>query len=338
MQKEIALLFVLLFSFSSLAQVELNANLQKLSTLRNIKRFAFGSCNNQNHAQPLWADMLLMKPDLFVWGGDTIYADWERHYNMAASYDKQKHQPDYVKVRETTPIIGIWDDHDFSGDNANGRVDTKALSQRLFLDFLDEHPRSPRRYQEGIYTSYEFGEPGKRIKFIMLDNRYFKGLEADAPLLGKKQWAWLEDELQYSKAQLHFIVAGLSVFSPLLPYSEEWWEHPQEVNRMLALLEKYKPQGVVFLTGDKHFGSIFKYSGQLEFLSSGMTHVVSSKAWWYITKKYPNTFFGLNYGLIDIDWDHSIPTLTMRLRSSDHRDIHLQKWKWGDNTWSRLDL
>lgn len=348
MRKNFAFLLLIFTTFSfaqtesgtvtDVLDAETNPNLQKLSSIKNITRFAFGSCNDQNDPQPLWDDMLKTKPDLFVWGGDIIYADWETQYDLKASYDKQKNNPGYTKFRERTPIIGIWDDHDYSGDNANGRLSTKAESQRQLLDFLDEHPRSPRRTQEGIYTSYEFGEPGKRIKFILLDNRYFKGIEEDAPILGKKQWEWLEGQLANSKAQLHFIVTGLSVFSPVLPYSEEWWHYPTEVNRMLDLLKKHNPQGTVFLTGDKHFGTIFKYSGQLEMLSSGMTHVVSSKAWWYLARKFPNTWFGLNYGLIDIAWEGTTPLLSMRFRSADHRDIHLQKWKWGNNTWGAVKI
>ena len=313
-----------------------NENEEKLRTIKNITRFAFGSCNNQNEAQPLWKDVLKTKPDLFIWNGDIVYADWETKYDIKESYQKQKAHPDYLKVRKQTPILGIWDDHDFGEDDADGRNPKKSENQKFLLDFLDEPANSPRRTQEGVYTSYEYGEPSKRVKFILLDNRYFKNLEADTPLLGNKQWSWLEQELKNSTAKIHFIMTGLSIFSPLLPYSEEWWHHPSEVNRMLKLINTYKPQGLVFLTGDKHFGTIFKSYGQLEMISSGMTHVVNPKAWWYLRRKFPITWFGLNYGLIDIAWEKTVPVITMSFRSVDGRDIYKQKYRWGQETWDRI--
>ncbi len=318
------------------APVPVNPNQQKLDSLTNITRLAFGSCNNQNDAQPLWKDVLKTKPDLFVWAGDIIYADWEQNYDLAKSWDKQKNNPAYQEVLKQTPVIGVWDDHDYSWNDANGRSSSKEKSQKLFLDFLDTPEDSPRRTQEGVYTSYEFGEEGKRIKIILLDNRYFKGLEDGAPILGEKQWLWLENELKNSSAQLHFIMSGLPIFAPVLPYSEEWWHYPVEVNRMLKLVKTYKPQGVMFLSGDKHFGATYKSSGQLEMISSGMTHVVDSRAWWYIARKYGATWFGLNYGMIDIAWDGTIPLITTSFRTVDHRDIHKFKYRWEKTGWKRL--
>lgn len=58
------------------------------------------------------------------------------------------------------------------------------------MEFLDEPKQSPRWTQEGLYTSYTFGENNKKIKIIILDVRYFA--EKDN-ILGEKQWIWLEN-------------------------------------------------------------------------------------------------------------------------------------------------
>ena len=323
----------------SFALVSMSLSAQVLPTLSpetNITRLAFGSCNDQRDAQPLWKDMLSMKPDLFIWGGDAIYADWDDRYDIARSYQKQLSVPAYQDVRREIPIFGTWDDHDYGFDNADGTLTKKAESKRLFLDFLGEPTDSPRRTRDGIYTSYEFGEASKKVKIILLDNRYFKNLETSASMLGETQWQWLESELKTSTASLHFIVTGLSIYSPLLPYSEEWAEQPSEINRMLKLMKTYKPKGAVFLTGDKHFGSIFQNYGQLEMMSSGMTHVAPRKTWWYLGRKYPNAFFGLNYGLIDIDWDGSTPIIHTAFRGISGQNITPRKYKWVNNTWQSI--
>ena len=327
-------LFLFIFSFSLFAQT---TNIERLNSLHNVTRIAFGSCNDQNDAQPLWQDMQRTNPDLFIWGGDVIYADWENSYNMFSSYQKQSANNDYVQFKSKTPIIGTWDDHDYAWDNADGSVISKKTSQKLFLDFLEEPAGSLRRLQEGIYTSYEINSTqDKKIKIILLDNRYFKNLDSNYSLLGKPQWDWLENELSHSKADMHIIMAGLPMFSPLIPYTEEWAEHPAEQNRMLSLVKKYNPKGVLFLSGDKHFAAISQNWGQLEFMASGMTHVAPKKTWWYLGRKYPLTYFGLNYGLIDIDWQGSNPKIRLAIRGNGGSDIHPTSFLWNGNQWTWL--
>jgi alkaline phosphatase D len=300
---------------------------------QNLTRFAFGSCNDQTHLQPLWKPIMESKPDVFIWGGDAIYADWDQTYNIQASYDKQKNQPDYKELVSIIPVIGTWDDHDFSGDNADGFFSQKKESQKLFLDFLNEPADSPRRQREGVYTSYNFGAGDQQIKMILLDNRYFKNVDPKARLLGEAQWLWLEEELKNSSAGVNFIMAGLSIVSPLIPYTEEWAEHATELNRLTSLIQKYKTKGVVFLSGDKHFSSIYRARGYLEFMSSGMTHIAPKKTWWYLGRKYDTSFFGLNYGLIDIAWEGTTPIINLAIKDRQNREIHSRKFKWVDVDW-----
>ena len=323
-------LFLVFFTLISRAQT----NHDRVLALKTIKRIAFGSCNDQNDKQPLWEDMLKQKPDLFIWGGDNVYADWGKSEALARAYKIQNAHADYAKFKSVTPYIGTWDDHDYAYNDADGNLAFKKISQSLHLDFFEVAQDSPRRLQDGIYTSYQFGEEGQKIKVIILDNRYFKGLDPKAPILGETQWQWLEKEMATSTADLHFIVTGLSVFSPTIPYSEEWWHYPVEVERMKKVMKNVKAP--VFLTGDKHFSTIFKYSGHLEFLSSGMTHVVNRKAWWYLGRKFPKTFFGLSYGQIDITWEGNIPVLRLVMRNTSGKDIHPTRVRWEKETWNYL--
>jgi alkaline phosphatase D len=326
---KIFILFLLATAFS-----HSKTNQERLQEISELRRIAFGSCNYQYSYQPLWEDLLGQKPDLWIWGGDSIYADWKDPEDVLQAFQTQNAHPQYSQFKEQTPIIGTWDDHDFGYDNASGMYLYKKESQQLFLDFLDEPKGSLRRQQDGIYTSYDFGEANKKIKIIILDNRFFKDLDWDYPMLGKEQWNWLEEQLTNSDAKIHFIVTGLSVFSPLIPITEEWAE-TVELDNMLKLLKKTKAQGVVFLTGDKHFSSIFQRWGQLEFMSSGMTHQAPRKTWWYLARRYPVTYFGLSYGQIDIDWVDAIPVLTMSMRNEYGQDIHRQKYIWQHTKWQR---
>jgi alkaline phosphatase D len=48
-------------------------------------------------------------------------------------------------MRESVPIIGVWDDHDFGMDNSGKDYVNKDVAKTMFLDFLDEPINSARR-------------------------------------------------------------------------------------------------------------------------------------------------------------------------------------------------
>jgi alkaline phosphatase D len=313
------------------------SNIQKLGQIDSLHTFAFGSCNSQHRSQPLWPSILKTAPQLWIWGGDNIYADTSNPNDIHHLYHVQNQVAGYQELKRSTPIIGIWDDHDFGYDNATASNPMKYISQELFLDFIDEPSKSKRRNIDGIYTSYEFGSVAQKVKFLLLDNRFFHSApEENTDLLGQAQWQWLENELMTSKAQMHFIVAGLSILSPRIPKTEEWADHPRALNRLLALIDKHNPKGLVFLSGDKHFASVFNNYGHLEFMSSGMTHTVPKALRSYVARFYPNSFFGLNYGVVKIDWDKS--PLEINLQVKTIRDEPVFNFKYyldSDNRWKK---
>jgi alkaline phosphatase D len=44
----------------------------------------------------------------------------------------------YRKVRESTKVIGVWDDHDYGVNNGASNFAKKDEVREIFLDFLDE--------------------------------------------------------------------------------------------------------------------------------------------------------------------------------------------------------
>lgn len=325
MWKLIPLLFFTIHVFAG--------NTENLQKLGEIKRIAFGSCSDQKDPQPLWALLIKDRPDLFIHGGDNIYANTDDVKVLERLWQWLLTQKDYSAFRKDTPVIGIWDDHDFADDDADGKLKFKNESQKLFLDFLEEPKDSPRRNQEGIYTTHAFGKEDKKIKFILLDSRYFRNLDKKAPLLGEKQWKWLEEELKSSDAAINFIVSGISVLSPSMLRADEWLDFPDEYRKLLKLVDEAKAKGVVFLAGDKHYASIFRRDGHLEFLSSGMTH--NRPAWMrpYLRSFYPNSTHELNYGLIDIEWTGNIPVLHMAIRTADGKSSYKESFILKENKW-----
>lgn len=131
------------------------------------------------------------KPDSFVWLGDAVYTDTydfnERKYHVEENKElvrknflDAKNNPDYQNFLKTgAKIYGTWDDHDYGLDNAGKKNPAKDLMRELFLDFLDESKDSVRRSRKGgIYESY-YLDKNRKVKLILLDNRYSKDEETE---------------------------------------------------------------------------------------------------------------------------------------------------------------
>src|SRR5687768_2005085 len=127
-----------------------------------ISRIGFGSCAFQNDPQPVWGAVQKSKPDLFLLNGDNIYGDTEDMAVMREKYDRLAKVPAFDKLRKKIPILGTWDDHDYGRNDAGLEFPVKKQSQQVFLDFFGVPKDSPRRKQEGVYSSDIFGPPGKK--------------------------------------------------------------------------------------------------------------------------------------------------------------------------------
>lgn len=311
------LLFVpLVFLFSTACAQEFN-------------RLAFGSCSFQFARQNIWKTVVDKEPHVWVWLGDIIYADVGGcGKSIPQRYAQADSNKNYQLLQQTCPIIGTWDDHDYGANNALGDFVGKVESKQAFLDFMKASEDDPRRTQNGVYTSYTYGEGERKVKVILLDTRYncqFPG--ADADMLGEEQWEWLENELLYSDARLNVIGSSIQ-FVATVPSFENWDKFPSAQNRMLELIAKTKAKGVVFISGDVHFTetSMRKYPQVdypiYDFTSSGLTHGNNVQG----TNKNPyrvGTRYGRhNFGMIDFYWDQDKLTFTQFDKRGKARYVH----------------
>jgi len=141
--------------------------------------------------------------------GDTIYGDklkslrdiWRDRFpiklfkeatpqDLQWKYTKLMKNRYYNDLRRNVKIIGTWDDHDYGLNDGCKTYKHKKESQGLFLDFIGESPNSPRRKQEGVYTSHLFGTGNNKVNFILLDVRYHKDpWNKGKEILGEAQWS-----------------------------------------------------------------------------------------------------------------------------------------------------
>jgi alkaline phosphatase D len=282
-----------------------------------FRKMAFGSCNRQDAPQPLWKPILADRPDLWIWMGDNIYGDSPVMDTLRAKYSLQNAVVDYQVMKASTPIIGVWDDHDYGINDGGKHFVQKKDSRDLMFDFLDVPAGSPDRKREGGYSAHTYGEDEQQVKVILLDGRYFRDtltrvnrvyqINSTGQILGDAQWKWLENELKTSTARVNFIVSGIQILPTEHAY-EKWANFPQEREKLLNLIANSGVQNPILLSGDRHIAEIMKLvdsrfpKGLYEVTASGLTHTWSGIAEEKNSLRVSGLIAQLNYGLASFDW------------------------------------
>jgi alkaline phosphatase D len=317
---------------------------------------AFGSCAFQRVEQPIWRAVLDSHPDLFVFLGDNIYGDTQDMALLRAKYAELGAKPLYRRLVALTPVVATWDDHDYGVNDAGGDYPMKEDSKQVFLDFFGEPPDSERRLRDGgVYTSYVYGPPDRRVQVILLDTRYERSplqrvgeaeyaqreklnigpyapnTDPDARILGEDQWQWLETQLRQP--------AVLRLIGTSIPFLQEgtgwetWANFPVERARMMELIDRTGARGILFMTGDTHRAQFSRLDGAApyrlwEVNSSGLTEN------WPHPAPDANRVGGVytedNYGLIRIDWNQADPVIRLEIRDLQnsvvlHNTVHLSE-------------
>ena len=217
-------------------------------------RFAFVSCLGQKgeEAAPGWEGLAAGPPvDLILMLGDNHYADTTAPAGQRAAYASHRDVAAFRRLAATTPVYGIWDDHDFGPNNGDG---TAAGKERSLATFR-EHWANPAYGSDGapgIWFAFARGDAG----FWMLDGRYHRtpnGAPDDGTktMLGPVQKAWLKRTLAASAAALKFVACGSEWQEQ--GTDDGWTSFDRERREIWGHLADRKVGGLLFLSGDRHF-------------------------------------------------------------------------------------
>lgn len=283
---------------------------------------AFGSCNKHNETNPLWDDILAVKPNIWIWGGDIVYADTENMDKLRSIYAAQDTVKGYKRLKETVPVIGTWDDHDYGLNDGGVEFTAKEESQQEFLDFMGVPKDSPRRKREGVYAVHNYELPEGKIKIIVLDTRYFRtaltpssktekrvqpNVYGEGTILGERQWEWLSEELANSKAHFNILVSSVQFLSNKHGF-EGWGNFPHEVDRLTKLVVATKAKGVMVLSGDRHISEFSKEKINglkyplVDFTSSGLTHTYTGFSGEENPYRVGEVVFVKSFGTVDFNF------------------------------------
>ncbi len=313
-----------------------------------LTRIAFGSCADQSKDQPIWEAVNAAKPDLFIFLGDNIYADTRDMEVVKSKYAMLAAKPGFQKLRASTPVIAVWDDHDFGEDDAGGDYPMKTETRALFCDFWGEAANSPRRTRDGIYASYIFGPVGRRVQILMPDLRrnrtrlekrdlggadyktwatakaemqvpvpgpYNRMPDLSATMIGEPQWLWLDSQLR-QPADLRVLASSLQVLADFAGW-EGWINFAHDHARLFERIRAARANRLICISGDTHYGEISRLGTNVpypiwDFTSSGLTEV------WPVTPpnalRQGEVWRNRNFGLMEIDWSAPAPVVKVEIR------------------------
>jgi alkaline phosphatase D len=294
----------------------------------NTTRIVFGSCCDQRRPAPIWDAIVARDADLFLFIGDNVYADAEDEAKLRAAYDMLGASEGWQKLVARTPVLAVWDDHDYGRNDAGSEYPLRDISQKIMLDFFAEPADSPRRSQQGVYFAKTFGSGDKAVQVILLDTRYFRdplvpqspgamryqpNPDPAATMLGEVQWKWLAARLA-EPAAVRLLVSSIQVIADEHPF-ESWGLFPHERARLYELIGK--TDGVLVLSGDRHRAELSRTDA--EGLAYPLHDLTSSSLNLPLVGGDPNRYRvgplveAANFGAVTIDWAASALELELAL-------------------------
>lgn len=299
-----------------------------------ITRIGFGACLHQGKPQPIWNAILKARPQTFLMLGDNVYGDIKQAdgAELSQAYKTQAKHPGFTKARAALPMLATWDDHDYGRNDAGGDFEHKTLATNLFREFWKGSGTLDGRRGPGISYAHTFGPAGRRLQLIVLDTRSFRSpltrkrpgtpgkgkYAADGSktktILGKEQWQWLAARLK-EPADIRLIASSIQVLAEGHRW-ERWGNISEERKRLFRLLDKTKARGVIFLSGDRHRAAFYRMERKgkpplVEATSSALNYSFPDR-----TEKGPHQLMPMfgknNFGMIEIDWDAHLVTLSLR--------------------------
>lgn len=165
--------------------------------------------------------------------------------------------PELAALVRATPTWATWDDHDFGGNDTDGKLAGKERTRQAFVEYraLRHHGAAG----QGVYTSFRRGP----LEVFLLDTRWFARTEQDAAgrpsLLGAAQWAWLEAGLVASTAPFKVLACGMIWDDKQNRESDDWGSYPHERERLERYLGERRIAGVVLVGGDIHVSRHLHY-------------------------------------------------------------------------------
>jgi alkaline phosphatase D len=214
-----------------------------------------------------------------LWLGDNVYLqqpDFFDPASMAMRYRRQRSLEPLQGLLTATAHIAIWDDHDFGPNDGNASYTLKGETLKLFQRYWP-NPSFGLPELPGTFGVARYGD----VLFFLLDDRYYRSPNRwpdgpDKTMFGARQLEWLKQALLGAPRGSLKLVAGGSQFWNREHRFEGWHHFATERRAFADWLLAQKIEGLIFLSGDRHFSELLRVARQgaypiHEFTSSPLT-------------------------------------------------------------------
>jgi phosphodiesterase/alkaline phosphatase D-like protein len=200
-----------------------------------------------------------LAPDLFIHTGDFHYENIARNSpaRFHRAYDDVLASPRQSALYRSTPLVYVWDDHDFGPNNADGTSPSKPAAFSVYRQAVPHYPLGTPDALS-VNQAFTLG----RVRFIVTDGRSARTPDGTPAgkrtMLGAVQLEWLERELKAA------VDAPLVVWVNTVPWitrrkgsSDGWEGYANERTRIANLIKELGlDRRMVMLSGDAHMVAI----------------------------------------------------------------------------------
>lgn len=262
-----------------------------LDTHKPELSFALVSCMDDSfkkEQEMMWSQLSSMRPDVIFLIGDNVYADWKESRNLGPVVDSSTMWQRFVETRQIlslfrqrrlTPVLAVWDDHDFGMNDGNRNRPNIGDAQEIFFSFFGRQDIGATEFAAGPGVSFTWETRGQ--VFAFLDDRSFRSVnkkpticesrsnhsacqrggtyaspDADETHFGEQQEEWLFRQLALRRSPV-WLISGDQWFGGYQPFESYEGNHPRSFKRFLDRL-LVQDDLFVFLSGDRHLSEMMR--------------------------------------------------------------------------------
>ncbi|MCE9612660.1 MAG: alkaline phosphatase family protein [Lentisphaerae bacterium] len=196
-------------------------------------------------------------PLFFLNLGDMFYADIATNDPAVfrATYRKALGSRSQTALLRRSPLVYIWDDHDFGPNDSDKTAPGRAASRQVYQELIPHYPLAAGQGDVPIYQAFTVG----RVRFIVTDLRSERdpmtANETTRSMMGAAQRAWFKQELATS-AKSHGLVLWVSSVpwtgQPGTPFTDSWMAYTNERQQMADWVKTNGIHNLVIIAGDAH--------------------------------------------------------------------------------------
>lgn len=275
--------------------------------------------DDQANGHKIYHSMLELAPAFFIQTGDTLYYD--RHEPLSKNMTLARYRwgrmyslPFQKEFHRTIPSYWMHDDHDLlKNDCWPGQTYGDLTWEQGLKIWHEQIPQSDKPYRTFRW--------GKDLQIWLPEGREFRSPNnmKDGPeksILGKEQWAWLEETMKASDATFKLYISATPVVGPDRGgkndnHANEGFHHEGE--RLRKFLNSVP--GCFVINGDRHwqYHSVDPETGLNEF-GCGPASDAHAQGWNPKDKRPEHKFLRVKGGFASISVDAKKAVFT-------HRDV-----------------